>query len=145
MKAQRMFFGELRDGRLARLPFLAWTMVLMLIVLGFGLAIGAAIGIVQNTMGGDPLHTEALLEELLATPFALLLPLIGLVVMFAQYNMVAKRARDIGLPGWLTVLGVLLLTGIAGATLSESAIGLINGLVGLALLLVPSDALRRGG
>ena len=144
MKARRIFFGEIRDGRLARLPFLAWTMLLGLMVIGFGLLAGATLAVVQNLIGGNPATSQAILEEVLAGPLVVGLTLIGLVVLFAQYNLVAKRARDIGLPGWPTVLVVFLLTGLAGATLSEMAIGWANAVVGLTLLLIPSDGLRRG-
>ncbi|MDX1541003.1 MAG: DUF805 domain-containing protein [Geminicoccaceae bacterium] len=143
MKARRIFFGEIRDGRLARLPFLAWTILLMLIVIGFGLAIGAMIGILQNLMGGDPAETQATLEALFTTPFAIVLPVLGLGVLFVHYNLIAKRARDIGLPGWPTALAIALLTGLAGAALSESALGLINAVLGLALILVPGGAVGQ--
>lgn len=143
MKARRIFFGEIRDGRLGRMAFLAWTVLLALVVIGFGLLAGASLAVVQNLIGGDPRTSQALLEEVLAGPLVIALTLVGLVVLFAQYNLVAKRARDIGLPGWPTVLAVLLLTGLAGATLSEAVIGLLNGVLGLALLLIPTDALRR--
>lgn len=143
MKLRRVFFGGIRDGRLARLPFLAWSMLLMLLVIGFGLALGAFLVIVQNTMGGDPAASEAALEAFVAGPLTIPFALIGLIVLFAQYNLVAKRVRDIGLPGWPAVLAVVLLTGIAAATVAETAVGLLNAAVGLVLVLVPGDALRR--
>ncbi|HEX6142815.1 MAG TPA: DUF805 domain-containing protein [Geminicoccaceae bacterium] len=139
---RRVFFGELREGRLARMPFLAWTILLMLLVIGFGLLFGAALG-VAGTAVGDEADVEAAIEALFSGPLLVLLTLIGLVILFVHYNLIAKRARDIGLPGWWTVAAVFLLSGFAGALLSETAVGLINGAIGLALLLLPGDLLRR--
>lgn len=140
---RRVFFGDLRDGRLARLPFLAWTIVLMLLVIGFGLLTGALVGVAGTGPGEGEAVAQAAIEDLFTGPLLIVLTVVGLVVLFAHYNLIAKRARDIGLPGWWTVAFVFLLSGIAGAALSDTAVGVINVVIGLALVLLPGDLLRR--
>lgn len=138
-----ILFGEVGSGRLARLPFLAYTMLLMLIVLGAALLLGAGFGIMESMIGGDPDAAQAEVEGLFAGPLLIVLTLAGLLVLFVHYNLIAKRARDIGLPGWAVVAGIVVVSGIAGALFSEGVAGAVNLLIGLALLLVPSKAATR--
>jgi uncharacterized membrane protein YhaH (DUF805 family) len=138
-----ILLGEIGNGRLARLPFLAYTMLLMLIVIGAALLLGAGFGIAENMIGGEGAAAQAEIESLFAGPLLIVLALVGLGVLFVHYNLIAKRARDIGLPGWAAVALIVVVTGLAGAVFSESVAGVVNALTGLALLLVPSGALAR--
>jgi len=71
----------------------------------------------------------------------------GLVLVlfaFAGANIMAKRIRDIGLPGWWSVLAIVVLTGVVSVVISAQ-VG--NGLylpISLALLLIPTDAFAKG-
>lgn len=69
---------------------------------------------------------------------------IGLAAVFAQLNLIAKRTRDMGLPGWLCAAVFFVLTGGAHQGIAEaggSGIGLI---LIILMLLVPTDAFRSG-
>lgn len=140
-----ILFSEVGSGRLARLPFLAYTMLLMLLVIGAALLLGASFGIAENMIGGEREAAQAELEGVFAGPLLIVLALVGLGVLFVHYNLIAKRARDIGLPGWAAVAAIVVVTGLAGAAFSESVAGGVNALTGLALLLIPSGALARSG
>lgn len=136
----RIFFGDVASGRLARLPFLAYTILLMLLVIIGALMAGAALGLLDSrAAGGDAAPVDGGFGGVTSA----LLTLAGLGVLFVHYNLVAKRARDAGLRGWAVVAVIVLVTGLAGMTLSEGIAAAVNGMIALALLLVPSGALTR--
>ena len=56
----------------------------------------------------------------------------------------AKRIRDIGLPGWWTVLTIFVISGVVSYVVSENASSGLNTLIWVVLLLVPSNALAKG-
>ena len=55
----------------------------------------------------------------------------------------AKRFRDIGLPGWWMVLVVFILSALVSYFVSENASSGFSLLVWIALLLIPGNALTR--
>ena len=58
--------------------------------------------------------------------------------------MIAKRARDIGLPGWLAAIVTAALTGGAQKATGHAGGSGIGGLLVLILAFLPTDMLRRG-
>jgi len=58
-------------------------------------------------------------------------------------NIMAKRIRDIGLPGWITVFGVMILEGIVSVVISEESGSSLHTVVWLLLVLVPSNTLGK--
>jgi uncharacterized membrane protein YhaH (DUF805 family) len=65
--------------------------------------------------------------------------------LFAQLNIAAKRARDIGVRApWLVLLGVLILVSLLSRWIGPQSASVLNLLVFLALVLVPSDAFGQG-
>jgi len=140
----RDYFGDVRVGRLKTPRFVVlWVMLVVFFVL-VSLLVGASIGIAEHIVGGDLATAQASLRQQLAMP-AIIAVAIGFVLLvFAKLNIVAKRARDIGLPGWLTAI---VIAGLVGGT-SQMAPGVSAGGLGMLLLIVlafiPTDALRRG-
>jgi uncharacterized membrane protein YhaH (DUF805 family) len=103
----KIYFGEWGNGRLKRLPYLGYYVLLMflLMVVIFGMIF--AVGASERLMGGDLLATQQLLTERFG-----ILAIVGFVVLmiialFAQVNILAKRIRDMGLPALWTILGIL--------------------------------------
>lgn len=154
----KIFFGDIKDGRLARLPYLGYVVLLTLIALAVVFGIIFLVGGIERAMGGDIQQTQAMIMQ----KFGMIGVLGGAVFMsilsFANLNLAAKRLRDMGLPGWWTVLGIVVLAAVVGflfpgqmieqpggqmvmqPSVVSSALQLV---ILLALLLVPSDAFRR--
>ncbi len=139
----KTFFGDIADGRLARLPYLGHWVLLALAVLVLLFGIGTAIGVGEQLVGGDLQQAQAKLREWFTVPFVVLFGLAVAVLAFAGANLAAKRIRDVGLPGWWSVLAIALLVGLVSGAVSEQAGSGIQLAIWLALVLVPTNALAK--
>ena len=103
----KVYFGEWQSGRLKRLPYLGYDVLLM--VLGFVIVMGVLL-----LAGGS-------MERILSMGLAGVLESMGLVLILAIFvvfialgianlNIMAKRIRDMGLPAWGTVAGIILMS-----------------------------------
>jgi len=135
----RVLFGDVNNGRLARLPFLGYWILISVIIIVIGFGIGAAIGVAENLAGGDIQGAQAKLQDQFGIPGLLLLTVIYAALLFAGLNLEAKRIRDIGLPGWWAVLGVFVVGIVIALAISQPAAGGFNFVIWLALLLVPAN------
>ena len=136
----KIFFADVFDGRLRRLPFLGYSLLLLLL---FGLVmmgIGASIGVAEQLVGGELQQAQALLRERFGVLAILLVMLLAAMVLFASANMMAKRFRDMGLPGWTVVLACVVIGAVLSHYVSIEAASGFNGLSWLLLLLVPGRA-----
>lgn len=116
----KKLFGEITNGRLMRLPYLGYSLLLAALFLGFGIAVGLMIGTGEQLMGGDLQQAQAKLAEWLSIPFMVVFGLVVALIVFAGANIMAKRIRDIG----------------AGKQRPVSP--------ELALLLIPTDTFAKG-
>jgi uncharacterized membrane protein YhaH (DUF805 family) len=64
--------------------------------------------------------------------------------LFIGVNIMAKRIRDIGLPGWWTVLAVFIVSGVVSYLVSDNAGSIVNTLAWVAVVLLPGNALAKG-
>jgi uncharacterized membrane protein YhaH (DUF805 family) len=139
----RTLFADLSSGRLQRLPYLGWYAVLALFVLVIGFGIGASIGLAERASGGEAADAQMVITEHLGVVGLVLIIAIFSVLLFAHLNIAAKRIRDMGLPGWLVLLGAIIVGGLIG-TLAGQGIGALFNLLGLlALFLIPSNAFGK--
>jgi len=118
--------------------------LLSLLAFGFGLAIVLAIGAGEHIIGGDLEQAQNKLREIFTLPLMIVLAVVVPLFMFIGSNLMAKRIRDIGLPGWWTVLAVFVASGIVSYLFSENAGSGLSTLIWVVLVLVPSNALAKG-
>lgn len=83
------------------------------------------------------------LRDWLGIPAIILIGLAYLGLVFAGANIMAKRIRDTGLPGWWMVLIIFLLAGGATTAGSEQGGGGLYTLVWIALLLIPTGVFSK--
>jgi uncharacterized membrane protein YhaH (DUF805 family) len=62
------------------------------------------------------------------------------LLLFMSANIMAKRVRDIGLPGWWTVAALIVLSAMVTYWISDEAGNGLHTIVWIALLLVPGSA-----
>jgi len=138
-----VLFGDIKNGRLQRLPFLGYSLLIavfsMLVMMGIVVAIVGA----EKLVGGDLQQAQAAIAQNMGTPFIILFSVFMAVMMFIQLNLMAKRIRDMGLPGWWVVLAVLIIAGLIGGATSEQAGGGFQMLVFLLLVLIPSNSFGK--
>jgi len=155
-----IYFGEWSTGRLKRLSYLGYGVLLMAI--SFAVIIGVVMlgGGLENMMGADTLAGMGIV--------AMLFSFLFFIAMFiSNLNIMAKRIRDMGLPAWRSVVVIIILSivlemlfsgqQVAMSTAavstpdgldttmdmnaSEGSVvsGVFNLIVFLALVLIPSD------
>ena len=136
----RVLLGDVRDGRLQRLPYLGYWLLLMLLMFGFMLAMGLAAGVGEHIISGDLQAAQEKLRDWFALPAMLVMMVAMPLFFFMEANIMAKRIRDIGLPGWWVVLAIVLLTGSLSYMLSPQVSNGAQTLIWVLLLLIPTGA-----
>lgn len=138
------YFRSVKNGTLDRAHFFGLFVFIAVLYILFGLGMGAMIGFAEHLIGGDIQAAQAVLRDNLTLPALIVLLVLGLTFVFAIANISAKRARDIGLPGWSTIVILIalqaLLTWLGYDKLSQATSTIFL----LALLLVPTQMVRVG-
>ena len=139
MTALKTLFGEVRTGRVKRLPLVLYITALHLSLLAFSIFVGVSAGLLEPAGSGDIEAAQPTLSDWLGPGSLLLTTVFFLTVTYVNFNLLAKRIRDIGLPGWTGLLGYVVVRG-AISWLAGTVIGVLLDLVFiLVLALVPSD------
>jgi len=167
----KVYFGEWGSGRLKRLPYLGYYVLLMVIAMAIILGGIASVSLVETKEGIDFAATQAALVEKFGIVFVFGTLFLVFMMVIAQLNIMAKRIRDMGLPAVWTILGIIALSMILNllfpaqvATVSTAVVQNAEGvqmaaeatatapsmivqgfdmLVFLCLLFIPSDAFRK--
>ena len=148
----RTYLGGLTSGRLGRLSFLGHWLLLWVLFALYGLGLAFAIGLTEPLVCDGPLAARDYLAAHFGPAVLAAFALFCLCFFFAQFNLIAKRIRDMGLPGWTVLLVLALASGAlayvlppggALARLENQANGGLNGLFVLALLLIPGGLFAR--
>ncbi len=146
----RAYFKEWGTGRLRRLPYLGYSLLLIPIIAVIQVAVFLLTTVTMSANGEVPV-TE------LGMPGGIILIVVGILVTIVGANLGAKRIRDMGLTGWRYLILVSIggsLLGVLADYLSGSssngqvlfvamAIHVVAGLgIALFFLLTPSDFLQ---
>lgn len=140
----KVLLGDVRDGRLQRLPYLGYSVLVVVLMLGFGIAVAVIAGVGEQIIGGDIQAAQDRLREWFALPAMLLIMVVMVLFLFMSANLMAKRIRDIDWPGWWGVLGIVVLTGIVSSLISEEAGKGLHTLFWVLLLLIPGNIVAGG-
>lgn len=135
------YFGAIKSGKLLRMRFVGLWVLLIFIFIGFAIAIGVGLGVSEHLIGGDLAAAQNALRGAFAIPAMIIIGVLVLAFIFANLNIVAKRARDVGLPGWITSIIIALLSG-GGSQVSGGGGGGIGGLLLLILVFLPSGLIK---
>ena len=139
----KALFGEVKTGHLMRLQYLGYSVLLSLLMFGFGMAVVLAIGASEHIIGGDLQQAQDQLREMFTLPVMLVMAVVMPLFVFIGSNIMAKRIRDNGLPGWWMVLAIFVVSGVVSYMISDEISGGLNTLIWVVLLLVPSNALVK--
>jgi uncharacterized membrane protein YhaH (DUF805 family) len=133
-------FGDLASGRLKRLPYLGYTLLLILAGTVFIFVLASTLGGFEDLYGGDFEQTRKAIRDRITLP-ALFAFVTAMVLMgFASFNLLAKRLRDTGLPGWKSVLAMTVAALLLTIFVSQRFNDILQALISLALFVIPSDA-----
>ncbi len=165
-----IYFGEWKSGKLKRLPYLGYYFLMFFL---FALVVFGGIfllGGVQNMMSGNMSAMSDTLKSGGGMAVGLLFMIVFIAFVAGQFNIFAKRIRDMGLPVLWTVVGIIILSIVlniafpphevvmqsatvatanstmqsASTTVSTSGpANVLNFIIFLALIFVPSDTFKR--
>jgi uncharacterized membrane protein YhaH (DUF805 family) len=102
-----IYFGEWGSGKLQRLPYLGYYVLLTVLVMAIIIGGIMAVGMTENLMGGNIADTQKLLLDKFGIIAILGIAVLGFATVLAQVNILGKRIRDIGLPVLWTILGII--------------------------------------
>ena len=140
----KALLGNVKTGRLMRLQYLGYSLLVYLLMLGFVFVVILAIGAGEHIIGGDLQHAQDKLREMFTLPAMIVFAVIMPLFLFMVANIMAKRIRDIGLPGWWSVLAIIVITGIVSYMVSNEVSNGLSTLIWVVLLLVPSNSQAKG-
>ncbi len=139
----KVLFKDLHEGRLQRLPFLGYSFLLWLFALAAFIIIVIAFGAGEHLMVGNIQQAQEKLWANFSLPVFALSGILILLFSFAHANLYAKRIRDIGLPGWWGVLGIILLSITVSILVSAQLSNGLGTLIWLAILLIPTGTFEK--
>jgi uncharacterized membrane protein YhaH (DUF805 family) len=139
----KIFFGEIKTGRLQRLAFLGYSLLIQLLVIGFVIAIIVVIGASEQLIGGDLQQAQDMLRAWFSVPFIIVFGIGMALFGFAGFNLMAKRIRDTGLPGWWTLLAILVVEIIVSIIISQETSANVHIFLTIVLLLIPADTFSK--
>jgi len=101
-----IYFGQWRDGRMQRLAYLGYDLLLMVI------AAGIVFGTIMFAGGFEDTFDvfSASIIESLGIFVVLFFFLFFITIFIANLNIMAKRLRDMGLPAWGSVAAIILIS-----------------------------------
>ena len=103
----KTYFGEWGEGKLQRLPYLGYHILLMFLVVAIILAGIFAVGAAENLIGGDLATTQKMLMDKFGIVAIIGIAALMFFAMLGQVNILGKRIRDMGLPVLWTILGII--------------------------------------
>ncbi|HBH35345.1 MAG TPA: hypothetical protein DDW45_02780, partial [Gammaproteobacteria bacterium] len=99
--------------------------------------------------GGDLQEAQTMLREKFGIPVIIGMVIFFVLFIFASLNLEAKRIRDMGLPGWWTLLAIWIISCVilvivnivtgSDPVISKSISSAISAIGVLALIFIPSD------
>lgn len=139
----RALFKDVTNGRMARLSYLGYSILLLLLLMAYLLIVVLAIGAGEHIIGGDLQQAQDQLRGMFTMPFLIVTGIVMALLMFAGLNIMAKRIRDIGLPGWWIVLALILLGMLLSYFVSQQAGSGMHTLIWILLVLIPGKSFGK--
>jgi len=167
----KIYFGEWGSGKLQRLPYLGYYILLMVLVMLIIFGGIFAVGAGANIMSGDIAATGDLLMAKFGAVALFGIVVIMFLAMLGQVNILGKRIRDMGLPVLWTILGIIAISMIlnvafppqeaaisaaavqtanssatavaASSTSTSMVVQIFDMVVFLCLVLIPSNTFRN--
>jgi uncharacterized membrane protein YhaH (DUF805 family) len=94
----KTYFGEWGTGKLQRLPYFGYHILLIVLIMAIIFATIFAVGAAENFMGGNLAETQKMLMDKFGFVAIAGIMFLIFAAMLGQVNILAKRIRDMGLP-----------------------------------------------
>ncbi|OQX78044.1 MAG: hypothetical protein B6D54_00540 [Epsilonproteobacteria bacterium 4484_65] len=120
----KTYFGEWGTGKLQRLPYLGYHLLLMVLIMVIIMGTIFAVGAVENFMGGNLAETQKLLMDKFGFIAIAGIMVLIFAAMLGQLNILGKRIRDMGLPVLGTILGIMFISLILNIVLPPQEVAI---------------------
>jgi uncharacterized membrane protein YhaH (DUF805 family) len=103
----KTYYGEWGTGKLQRLPYLGYHLLLMVLIMAIIIGTIFAVGAAEHFIDGKLAETQKMLMDKFG--FVAIAGIMVLIfsAMLGQINIFGKRIRDMGLPVFWTILGII--------------------------------------
>jgi len=136
----KIFYGEWGTGKLQRLPYLGYHLLLIVLIMAIIMGTIFAVGAVENFMGGNLAETQKMLIDKFGVVAIAGIMVLIFAAILGQVNILGKRIRDMGLPVLMIQTADGSTAAVATATTTPNVIvQIFDMLVFLCLLFIPSD------
>ena len=164
-----IYFGEWKSGRLQRLSYLGYDLLSMFLLIVAGMGIAFALGFLnKGEIGLESLNELGTSST--GIVMSIIFVILFLAMIVAQFNIFAKRIRDMGLPALWTIVAIIIISIIinvlyppqevavtsaiveqANSTMASTQASVQNSaeatiftvIISLLTLLIPSDTFKR--
>jgi len=120
----KIFYGEWGTGKLQRLPYLGYHLLLIILIIAIILGTIFTVGAAENFMGGNLAETQKMLMDKFGFVAIAGIMLLIFAAMLGQVNILLKRIRDMGLPVLGTILGILIISMILNIVLPPQEVAI---------------------
>ncbi len=120
----KTYFGEWGEGKLQRLPYLGYHILLMFLIIVIILAGIFAVGAAENLMGGDLATAQKMLMDKFGLVAIIGIGLLIFIAMLGQINILGKRIRDMGLPVLWTIFAIIALSMVLNLVFPPQEVGI---------------------
>ena len=137
------FFGDILRGRLEPMRFLGLLIALGILIGVLGAILVFVVGIAGEVSDGSLKLARDMLRQSLGLPGIVAIGAVVLALGFAKLNLVAKRVRDMGLPGWAVAVPMAVISLAAQSFAGLTVAAGIGVAMLLFLLIVPRGTFTR--
>ena len=120
----KTYFGEWGTGKLQRLPYFGYHILLIVLIMVIILGSITAVGAIENFIGGNLAETQKMLMDKFGFVAIAGIMVLIFAAMLGQLNILGKRIRDMGLPVWGTILGIMFISLILNIALPPQEVAI---------------------
>ena len=99
-----ILWGDYSNGQLNRVGFFKSALIISSLAVLFLVLILFLIFGAVNIVGGNLQEAQTYITQKLEIPFLIVSVFVIIGLIFAKINICAKRIRNIGLPGWVSLI-----------------------------------------
>ncbi len=120
----KTYFGEWGTGKLQRLPYFGYHMLLIVLIMAIIMGTIFAVGAAENFIGGNLAETQKMLMDKFGFVAIAGIMVLIFAAMLGQLNILGKRIRDMGLPVLGTILGIMFISLILNIVLPPQEVAM---------------------
>jgi uncharacterized membrane protein YhaH (DUF805 family) len=120
----KTYYGEWGTGKLQRLPYLGYHLLLMVLIMIIIIGTIFAVGAADNFIGGNLVETQKMLMDKFGFVAIAGIMVLIFAAMLGQLNILGKRIRDMGLPVLMTIIAIMVISMILNIALPPQEVAM---------------------